>query len=251
MSIVWFIIAISLLLVVVWLLFQPKQGTRASNSPPSTPPEGLPSGVEQAVRPQDNPESFHRKRTQTAPPQSPVLQIQPEKTQATPPQSLEEEIQQLLDSGQKIAAIKRVREMKHWGLKEAKDYVDALEKYESPPLFNPPVTSEPAPELRQEVKRLLADHAKVAAVKLVRETHQWDLRKAKDYVDAIQDEEFQLMNEEVSNLLSDPTLKEEVQRLVMNHQRFDAVERVKNAMGWELRQAMVYVNGVEQDLESP
>lgn len=36
------------------------------------------------------------------------------------------EVRALKDRGQAIAAIKRVRELTGWGLKEAKDYVDGL-----------------------------------------------------------------------------------------------------------------------------
>jgi ribosomal protein L7/L12 len=36
------------------------------------------------------------------------------------------EVQALLARGQKIEAIKRVRELTGWGLKEAKDYVERL-----------------------------------------------------------------------------------------------------------------------------
>lgn len=54
-------------------------------------------------------------------------------TSAPPPQIPAElandyEIRRLLAHGNKIQAIKRVRELTGLGLKEAKDYVDALER---------------------------------------------------------------------------------------------------------------------------
>lgn len=45
-----------------------------------------------------------------------------------PDAAFEQEIRQLLTQRQKIEAIKRVRELTGLGLKEAKDYVDALER---------------------------------------------------------------------------------------------------------------------------
>jgi ribosomal protein L7/L12 len=42
--------------------------------------------------------------------------------------SMDDEARTLLAKGQKIVAIKLVRERTGWGLKEAKDYVDELEK---------------------------------------------------------------------------------------------------------------------------
>lgn len=43
------------------------------------------------------------------------------------------EIQHFLAKGQKINAIKYVRQQRNWGLKEAKDYVDKLPGYVPPP----------------------------------------------------------------------------------------------------------------------
>ena len=51
------------------------------------------------------------------------------------------ELQQLIQAGEKIAAIKLVRERTHLGLKEAKDYVEALERGEAP---RPPPLASPA-----------------------------------------------------------------------------------------------------------
>ena len=51
------------------------------------------------------------------------------------------ELQQRIQAGEKIAAIKLVRERTHLGLKEAKDYVEALERGEAP---QPPPLASPA-----------------------------------------------------------------------------------------------------------
>lgn len=39
-----------------------------------------------------------------------------------------EEIRDLIAQGKKVMAVRRVRELTGWGLKQAKDYVDALEE---------------------------------------------------------------------------------------------------------------------------
>lgn len=170
MSTLGIIIAIALLLLLIWLLLQSKQGTKASNASRSTPPDGLPSGREQYV----SADAVDKASQDTA-------------TLSALPPLLEAEIVQLLDSGQKIFAIKRVREVKHWGLKEAKDYVEALERHESPPTPAPRITAELTPSLRQEVRRLLAADHKASAVKLVRDHTHWGLREAKQYVDALRE----------------------------------------------------------------
>ncbi|MBE9102636.1 hypothetical protein [Vacuolonema iberomarrocanum] len=163
-----------------------------------------------------------------------------------PSRSLEAEVQQLLASGQRIAAIKRVRAVKQWGLREAKEYVDALSRQEPPPIHPPQSTLEPTPELRQEVLQLLTSHRKLHAVKLVREQTGCHLYKAKNYVDAIQQAEFQGRGNAGSTDWPDPALWEEVQDLLAADRTFDAVERVRRVTGWELRQALEYVATVQQ-----
>ena len=51
------------------------------------------------------------------------------------------ELQRRIQAGEKIAAIKLVRERTHLDLKEAKDYVEALERGEAP---QPPPLASPA-----------------------------------------------------------------------------------------------------------
>ena len=101
MTILWIIIAIALLFVIFWLLTQPKQGTRASNAPRSTPPEGLPSGENSAVSSKAHPNDYPLQAERAS---SSEIKSQPNTNQSTPPPSLEAEIQQLLNAGQKIVA---------------------------------------------------------------------------------------------------------------------------------------------------
>ena len=72
------------------------------------------------------------------------------------------------------------------GLKEAKDYVDALPH--APPLGRllPVRGAQPiGPEVEREARRLLDDGGKIAAIKRVRELTGMGLKEAKDYVDSL------------------------------------------------------------------
>jgi ribosomal protein L7/L12 len=103
------------------------------------------------------------------------------------------DVRVLLASGQKIQAIKLVRELTGIGLKEAKDYVESLP---SIPLNEARLAASDThvdnsgahladlsadPELRA----LLAAGNKIAAIKRVRELTGMGLKAAKDFVDSL------------------------------------------------------------------
>lgn len=96
----------------------------------------------------------------------------------------------LLGQGKKLEAIKRVRELSGLGLKEAKEYVDALEAGQSPleparvAAAPPAVVADPA-AVEAEARALLADGRAIEAIKLVRQRTGLGLKEAKDYVDAL------------------------------------------------------------------
>jgi ribosomal protein L7/L12 len=98
----------------------------------------------------------------------------------------DEEIQDLLARGKKIEAIKRVRAVTGMGLKDAKDYVEALPH--APPLGQVvPVgqVQPPTHDVETEARRLLKDGGKIAAIKRVRELTGLGLKEAKDYIDSL------------------------------------------------------------------
>lgn len=110
-----------------------------------------------------------------------------------PQGSLDEgEVRALLGGGQKIEAIKLVRERTGMGLKEAKDYVDRLE-------VNAPGTGAAFPEVSrgasmnvaeaehdEQVQALLRDGNKLGAIKRVMELTGLGLKEAKELVDAME-----------------------------------------------------------------
>jgi hypothetical protein len=107
MTVVWIVGAIALLLVFLWLFTRPKQGEKAANAPQTSTPDALPAGEYPA---------------RAVNPKFPLDVSSP----SSLPPGLEAELQHLILQGQKIAAIKRIRDYTGWGLKAAKDYIDAL-----------------------------------------------------------------------------------------------------------------------------
>ncbi len=102
---------------------------------------------------------------------------------------LEAEVQQLLQQGQKIQAVIRVRERSDSGLKAAKAYVDRLERGDAlplPPLSCPVTLDDVPPGLVEEAGTLLARGQKIQAIKLVKEHTGMGLREARDWVAELQ-----------------------------------------------------------------
>jgi ribosomal protein L7/L12 len=101
-------------------------------------------------------------------------------------QDFEEQVRRLLDSGNKIQAIKLYREQTGIGLTEAKDAVEALAAG-----ANPAGSSAgdrvlvDDPELVDEVKSLIGQGDPLLAIKLVRERTSRSLNESKDIVDQI------------------------------------------------------------------
>ncbi len=95
--------------------------------------------------------------------------------------AFEDEIRELLASGNKIAAIKRYREETGVGLAEAKAAVESLEAGGS---FTERVQPEDS-DLTQQIVTLLGRGEKIEAVKLFRDRFRVDLRGAKEAVERI------------------------------------------------------------------
>lgn len=93
----------------------------------------------------------------------------------------ENEIRQLLASGNKIAAIKRYREATGAGLAEAKAAVESLEAVGSFPERVRPDNS----DLTDQIVGLLGRGEKIEAVKLYRERTRSGLKEAKEAVERI------------------------------------------------------------------
>jgi len=101
------------------------------------------------------------------------------------PGNAEEAVRALLDDGNKIEAIKLVREQTGLGLKEAKDLVDAMERGAAVSIL--PGTDSPAfhGDVDSEARRLVAAGKVIDAIKLVRAQKNLGLKEAKDYVERL------------------------------------------------------------------
>ena len=96
------------------------------------------------------------------------------------------EISALLARGNKIEAIRRLRQLTGVGLKEAKDYVDALPRSSTIP--PPPLSGQAAPTASTDLSdvHLLAQQGqKIEAIKRLRQLTGVGLKEAKDYVDRL------------------------------------------------------------------
>lgn len=101
---------------------------------------------------------------------------------------LKKEVRVMLAAGNKIDAVRLVRERTSMALKEAKDLVDAIESGASSSNASPASgsgRSAPATDMDTEARRLLAKRKKIEAIKLVRERTGLGLKEAKDYVEQL------------------------------------------------------------------
>lgn len=96
--------------------------------------------------------------------------------------SADREVQLALARGNKIEAIKRVRELTGMGLKEAKDVVEALETGRAVPSASP--RSAPASDF-SDVRALAVAGRKIEAIKRYRELTGVGLKEAKEYVEGL------------------------------------------------------------------
>nr|WP_243175624.1 ribosomal protein L7/L12 [Clostridium gasigenes] len=95
-------------------------------------------------------------------------------------ENIDVELKNLIAEGKRIKAIKKYRIVTGLGLKEAKDYVDSLSK------FDQSVGSDTMLEnIDVELKNLIEQGEKIKAIKRYRIVTGLGLKEAKDYVDSL------------------------------------------------------------------
>lgn len=100
------------------------------------------------------------------------------------PDSVKHDVQALAQRGEKIAAIKLLRDHTQVGLKEAKAYVEQLDRApagEAPP----PSIRACSPEELEELRLLARQGKKIEAIKRYREITGTGLKEAKDAVEGL------------------------------------------------------------------
>ncbi len=178
-----------------------------------------------------------RSRTNTA--DRPAAPAQPPANVALSAGSLAE-VRRLLAAGNKIQAIKEVRDQTGLGLKEAKDYVDALERT---PHADVPTRAEVPPSAAvstadPEVIAQLSRGNKIAAIQRMRELTGLGLREAKDLVDGLErtlqaNGTPAAASPSAADALADP----EVRALVAQGNKIAAIKRVRELTGLGLKEA--------------
>jgi ribosomal protein L7/L12 len=93
-------------------------------------------------------------------------------------------------------------------------------------------------EFRDHVRRILLQKGKVEAIKSVRERTGWELRKAKDYVDAVE------RGEPSPPAAPEPISDDEIRALIREGSYVSAVKRVRETTGRGLKEAKDYVDAV-------
>jgi ribosomal protein L7/L12 len=100
---------------------------------------------------------------------------------------LDTRLRTLVAAGRKIHAIKELRQHSQLSLKDAKDYVEALERTGEPPVRRP--VEGVREETLAEARALVAAGKAILAVKTIRDATGWDLRSSKNVVDRLQAEQ--------------------------------------------------------------
>lgn len=95
------------------------------------------------------------------------------------------ELLELLRTGENIAAIARYREWTGLGLKESKEAIDHLERTGSLPPPPPKRSLELPPAIETQIVELLRARQKIQAIKIYRELSGCGLKDAKEAVEEI------------------------------------------------------------------
>ena len=160
---------------------------------------------------------------------------------APPPSSgtlvIDPELAAAMRANQKIAAIKRYRELYGVGLKEAKDAVEAIMAGTAAPPA-PPASPAPSDALQPELDRLIAADQKIMAIKHYRTVTNVGLKEAKDAVEA----RMALLAERAvlaapSGPSGPPGLQPELDRLIAADQKIMAIKHYRTITNVGLKEA--------------
>jgi len=146
---------------------------------------------------------------------------------------IDPELDAALRGGQKIAAIKRYRELYGVGLKEAKDAVEAIQAGAPPPTPTPVIVPPPQPTLQPELDRLIAADQKLKAIKHYRDITNFGLKECKDAVEARMAE---LDASPISPAMT-PGMQPDLDRLIRANQKINAIKHYRTIVSVGLKEA--------------
>ncbi|MEM7061708.1 MAG: hypothetical protein AAF572_00875 [Cyanobacteria bacterium P01_B01_bin.77] len=250
-------VAIALfILIIIWLALQPKQGAKAANAPKERA-DDYDNPTYQLPTPQAEPPSTSKSLPQ---PQLPRVDYELPtsvlKPSATEKSNIQDQVRSLMQSNQKIAALKLVRSATGWSLKAAKAYVETYPNLAPLPLPHDATSPEvenslEAKNLDDQIRNLLQKHQKVSAIKLVRATKGWDLKQAKDYVERFPNP-APFTASYNSTIASSPdlesfdidrnTVNDRIQMLLAAGRKIEAIKLVRMVTNWSLKDSKEYID---------
>jgi ribosomal protein L7/L12 len=163
---------------------------------------------------------------------------------------IDQEVIRLIGEHRKLEGVKLVKEHTDWGLREAKDYVDALEAQLNQ---NPLPKIEDETDFKLRLSELLQNGQKIAAIKLTVEYQKLGLKDAKDFVDYY---ELTLESSEDVNLTQSEPLSleneefiQKVYSLLYKNKKLEAIKLVKESMeNLSLLEAKTWVELLESKM---
>jgi ribosomal protein L7/L12 len=162
------------------------------------------------------------------------------------------EVARFVRSGQKINAIKLVREKTRWGLKEAKDFVDAFEagKPLPPP---PPARDYPRPSQKttgapdwSTIRQYLEARNKIQAIKIYREQTGATLKDAKEAVEMFERGQIPPAPNYPAPAPSSGINLVEIRQLLAKGNKIEAVKRYRQQTGQSLEEALNFINAMPE-----
>nr|WP_178130567.1 ribosomal protein L7/L12 [Reyranella sp. CPCC 100927] len=160
-------------------------------------------------------------------------------------------VRAMVARGEKIEAIKMVREMTGLGLKEAKDYVEALPNAPSmmtvarQMVMASSAAAGGSASVRTEAATLVARGQALEAIKLVRERTGMGLKEAKDYVDALAEGQ-RAGAADPRRPLEDPRLRPAVAAMLAQGQHDEAMRLIQRVSGCSIEAARHYIDQVRR-----
>jgi len=94
-------------------------------------------------------------------------------------------------------------------------------------------------KLDDQIHELLDQGRKVAAIKLVRRTTGWGLRKSKEYIDNLA-----LAAQPAIGAAAEAALEKEVEALIQQDRFMEAIKLVRERTGWGLRECKTFVDNL-------
>lgn len=94
-------------------------------------------------------------------------------------------------------------------------------------------------KLDDRIHELLDQGRKVAAIKLVRRTTGWGLRKSKEYIDNLA-----LAAQPAIGAAEEAALEKEVKALIQQDRFMEAIKLVRERTGWGLRECKTFVDNL-------